>query len=112
MLKKDLEHWFIESFDFIGNKKVLLQVAIKSGWDEKIIETLINNQDITDLLKKFLIKMVKNNQLSSVEEMLDIKWKDGAIDYSNTVLSLGNFHCCSDELKTHVLTTYLTKKNV
>ena len=109
-LKKDLDHWFIESFDLIGNKQVILQVAIKSGWDEKLIETLINNQDITDLLKKFLIKMVKNNQISSVEEMLDIKWKDGVMDYSNTVLSLGIFHSCSDELKTHVLSTYLTKK--
>ena len=110
LLKKDLEHWFIESFDLIGNKQVISQVAIKCGWDVKLIETLINGQDITELLKKFLIKIVKNNQIETIEEMLDVKWNNGIIDYSNTIISLVNFHSCSDEIKNHVINTYLIKK--
>jgi hypothetical protein len=110
LLKKDLEHWFIESFDLIGDKRPIQQVGIKSGWDEKLITLLTNNQDINELLKKFLIKMVKNNQISSVEELLDIKWMNGDVNYSNTILSLGNLHSCSHEIKTHILSTYLTKK--
>lgn len=110
LLKTDLEHWLIESFDIIGNKQVITQVGIKSGWNDTLINTLVNNQDITNVLKNFLIKMTRNNQISSIEEMLDVKWNNGIIDYSNTILDLGNFHDCSNELKTHVLNVYLSKK--
>jgi hypothetical protein len=44
-LKTDLHHWFIESFDLISNKEVILQVGIKSGWDIKIMEKLVDNKN-------------------------------------------------------------------
>ena len=111
-LENDLKHWATESFSQISIKEPIYALATSCGWTESIIENLFQGNSVTSDLISLFVKLGKSNNVHELGEILDVKWcqESGKMITSDTIVDITTFHTASDELKNHVLNTYIPKK--
>ena len=107
-LELQLKQWFDDSLKMTEDVNVIMNVGLAGGWDVDILLNISEQKNITSKLKKFLCFLAKNNTLI-LNELLNVKWKNGKSNIDNIILDV-EFENCNLEIANHVIDKYIPKK--
>lgn len=111
-LASQLKEWAFSNYKITLDKDSIILLGESAGWPHFIISNILDGKQVTDDLRSFIIELLKNQKMDIVKELLDVDWNlDSAKMETNEIeLDIITFHKCSDAIKEHILTKYLTKK--
>lgn len=111
LLETELTDWVKTNLE-LANEQTLISIVHKVGYPDFIVTDILENKQIGDKIRNFLIDLAKQKQIKILEGLLELEWSEN-IEQSlltNHVLEICTFERADQALKDHVVKTYLPRK--